>query len=147
MRWAWKGQCLDTGQCLLDKILYILHLPEISFPSDSCREWRVVCMFMLACRLVQPAHLKSRSSLAWGKRDQASNFTNKALHLKRAYSQTLKNQANHCIKLRPAHLSHAIQPHSKHQHPFLLRPLHKNRTPNRRRQRLTHHFIVTLRAA
>jgi hypothetical protein len=62
------------------------------------------------------------------------------------YSQTLKNQADHRIELGSSHVCSTIQSQSKYEHSFLLRPLHENRTPNRRRQCLAYHFVVPLGA-
>lgn len=102
-------------------------------------------------RPVQAIHIRARrSSTSRVEKARSSGiplYKYEALHAYRAYSQTLKHQPNNRIKLRPAHLRHTIQPQTKHQHPFLLRPLHKDRAPNRRRQRLTDNFLVTLRAA
>ena len=61
-------------------------------------------------------------------------------------SQNLQTQAHHLLK-HSTPTPQALQAHAQHQHPLLRRPLHQHRTPNHRRQRLTQHFLLSLRAA
>lgn len=87
----WRGACLGSGVSYAPgvertrsihglmhaRVVYFsIHSPALPLPSGNCKEWRVVCMFIVLSRPSISARVV-QVRVAWRKRDrQAFHFRN-----------------------------------------------------------------------